>query len=236
MKKHLKRVTAPRTWPVPRKTAFWAAKPSPGPHGVAHAMPLLSVVRDLLHLADSGREARLLIGRREIAVDGRIRTDPKYPVGLMDVLSVPKLKEDFRMLLDAKGRFKLQRISEAERAWKLVRIEGKTTGRGGKTQLHCHDGRNLLLPKDQYKSGDVLKIELPSQKILGSFPLDQGSTALLIAGSHVGRLSIVDAYLVKRGSASNIVTFKEGHSTVKENVFVVGGAAPEIALPEVSAL
>jgi len=236
MKKHLKRVTAPRPWPIPRKTAFWVAKPSPGPHGVAYAMPLLSVVRDLLHLADTAKEARLLIGRREAAVDGRARTDPKYPVGFMDVVSIPKLKQDYRMLLDAKGRFKLVKIGEAERGWKLVRIEGKTTVGGGKTQLHCHDGRNLLLPKDAYKTGDVLKIELPSQKILGSFPLDRGSTAMLVAGSHVGRLSTVEAYIVRRGSAPNIVTFREGHTTVKENVFVIGGATPEIALPEVSAL
>ena len=42
-KEHLKRVAAPRTWPITRKTSKWVAKPSPGPHSQEHGMPLVVV-------------------------------------------------------------------------------------------------------------------------------------------------------------------------------------------------
>ena len=159
-------------------------------------------------------------------------TDYKYPVGLMDVVTVVKAKQSYRMLVDYKAKLKLVQIEDIEKDWKLARIDNKTVISKGKVQINLHDGRNLLLPKDQYKTGDVLKIELPTQKVVKAFKLEKGSLALLIGGSHPGTVQTIDSYEIKRGSSPNIVTFKEGFSTVKENVFVVGDKAAEIKVPE----
>jgi small subunit ribosomal protein S4e len=236
MKKHIKRMAAPDTWAIPRKTSHWVTKPRPGPHGTSESMPLLAVVRDMLKLCDNSREARFIIGSRGISVDGKIVTDYKFPVGLMDVVSVLKTKQNFRMLVDYKARLKLLAIDEAEKGWKLSRIDNKSSAKKGKVQLNLHDGRCIMLPKDQYKTGDVLKIELPSQKVLKSFKLEKGNLALVTGGSHPGTVQTIESYRVRRGSASNLVSFKEGFSTVKENVFVVGDKAPEIKLLEAKAV
>jgi len=232
MSKHIKRMAAPSNWPVPRKTSYWVTKPRAGPHGVNESMPLLSVVRDMLKLCDNAREARFIIGSRQISVDGKIVTDYKYPVGLMDIVTVLKTKQNYRMLVDYKAKLKLVQVENEEKDWKLARIDNKTTISKGKVQINLHDGRNLLLPKDQYKTGDVLKIELPTQKIVKAFKLEKGSLVLLIGGSHPGTVQTIESYEIKRGSSPNIVTFKEGFSTVKENVFVVGEKSPEIKVPE----
>ncbi len=236
MKKHMKRMTAPRRWAIPRKVSHWVAKPRAGPHGKDESMPLSMVLRDMLKACDNSREAMFIIGGRQVAIDGRIVTDHKFPVGLMDVLTLLKTNESYRMLLDYKGRLQLVPIDEKDKGWKLARIDGKTVVRGGKVQLNLHDGRSILLPKDQYKTGDVLKIELPSQRIVKAFKLDKGSLALLTGGSHPGTLQTIEEYKLRRGSGSNTVTFKEGFSTVKENVFVVGEKTPEIKLMEAKAL
>jgi len=236
MKKHLKRMTAPKSWAIPRKTSHWVTKPRPGPHTNEGSMPLMAVVRDMMKVCDNSREARFIIGDRGVLVDGKVVTDYKFPVGLMDVVTVKKTDQSYRMLIDYKGRLQLVAVEKNEAAWKLARVDGKTTVRGGKVQLTLHDGRNILLPKDQYKTGDVLKIDLPSQKIVKAIKLDKGSLAFLIGGSHPGTLQTVEKYEVRRGSAPNLVTFKEGFSTVKENVFVVGDKAPEIKLPEAKAV
>jgi small subunit ribosomal protein S4e len=65
-----------------------------------------------------------------------------------------------------------------------------------------------------------------------AFKLEKGNVALLIGGSHPGSLQTIESYQVRRGSAPNLVTFKEGFSTIKENVFVVGEKTPEIKLLE----
>lgn len=235
MKKHMKRMAAPKSWAVPRKTSHWITKPNPGPHGIHESIPLLAVVRDMLKLCDNSREARFIIGSRTIAVDGKIVTDYKFPVGLMDVVTVLKTKQNFRMLIDYKAKLRLIPIDDSEKDWKLARVDDKKVVRKGKVQLNMHDGRCILLPKDQYKTGDVLKIELPSQKIMKAFVLDKGSIAFLVGGSHPGSIRIIENYQIKRGSASNLVTFKEGSETVKENVFVIGDKVPEIKLMEAKA-
>ena len=214
MKKHMKRMTAPRSWAIPRKVSHWVMKPRPGPHRKAEAMPLAMVLRDMLKVCDNTREAKFIIGGRQVAVDGRIVTDQKFPVGLMDVLTLLKTDQSYRMLLDYKGRLQLVPIDDKEKGWKLARIDGKTVVRGGKVQLNMHDGRSILLPKDQYRTGDVLKIELPSQRVMKAFKLDKGSLALLTGGSHPGTVQTIEAYKLRRGSGSNTVTFKEGFTTV----------------------
>ncbi|MEE9150629.1 MAG: 30S ribosomal protein S4e [Thermoplasmata archaeon] len=234
MSKHMKRLASPRVWSIPKKSHVWAVKQSPGPHPLEKSVPLLIIVRDVLGYCDTAREGRRIIGARNILIDGRIVTNYKMPVGFMDVLTIPKAKENFRALLDTKGKIRLIRISKDRAKWKLIRLENITTVKGRKTQLNLHDGRNILVDKGKYKPGDVLKIELPSQKILNSYALEKGNVAMIIGGKHSGQIATIEDYKVIRSPKPNVVEFKEGFSTIKDHVFVVGKKSPEITVPEVS--
>jgi small subunit ribosomal protein S4e len=198
------------------------------------SVPLLIMVRDMLRYCDTAREGRKIIGKRNILIDGRIVTNYKMPVGFMDVLTIPKANENFRALLDSRGKIRPIKISKDRAKWKLVRIENISTIKGGKTQLNLHDGRNILTDKGKNKPGDVLKIELPSQKILDSYALEKGNVAMIIGGKHSGQIGTIENYRVIRSPKPNVVEFKEGFSTVKDHVFVVGKKSPEITVPEVS--
>ena len=236
MKKHMKRLPAPRSWAIPRKTEFWVSKPSPGPHPVERCMPLGLILRDMLRVCDTAREARHILNARSVLVDGRAVTDPKFPVGLMDVLALEETKSHYRMLVDTRGRMHLLPIDPADAKWKLCRIEDKTTVRSGKTQLNLHDGRNVLLEKDAHKTGTTLKLGVPDQKVLGHYDLGEGATALITGGKHVGELAHVLAVQKTRNPRANVVTFKEGFSTDIGKVFVVGKETAEVSVPEVPAL
>lgn len=232
---HVKRLAAPRKWAIPRKTEKWVTKSSPGPHRFEDSLPLLVVVRDKLGLCDTAAEARYIIGQRDILVDGRVVTNYKHPVGFMDVVSVPKTKEFYRVLLNTRGKLKLIPITKEESAWKLARIENKITVKGGKIQLNLHDGRNILLEKNQYSTGDVLKIEVETQKILGAYKFDKGNIAMLTGGSHVGELAKITDMIITKSSMPNVVAFEE-FSTTREHVFMVGTETPEVTLPEEEAI
>ncbi len=233
MSRHMKRLTIPKSWKIPKKEVKWAVKPSPGKHPLESSVPLGIVVRDMLRYADTMREARRIIGGRKVIVDGKVVMDYKAPIGMMDVVSIPEVGEHYRMLFDIKGRLTLTKIDEERAKWKLVRINDKTYVRGGKLQLNMHDGRNILVDKDTYKTGDVLKISLPEQKILRHLPLKEGSKAIITGGKHGGSLGVIKKYEVIKGTQSNIVTFEEGFRTIKDYVFVVGTDTPEVKLPEV---
>ncbi|HEC94780.1 MAG TPA: 30S ribosomal protein S4e [Thermoplasmatales archaeon] len=236
MRKHLKRLAAPRSMSLERKVAKWTMKPSPGPHPADKSVPLGIVVRDYLSLCDTRSEAKKIIGSGKILVDGVARKDIKFPCGLMDVISIPELKKDFRVLFDQRGKITLVPISKKEQSWKLCRIENKTILRGRKTQLNLHDGRNLIVDKDSYKTGDVLKISFSDKKLLGVYPFDKGTIALIVGGAHTGQVATIDEIAVTRSSKPNIVSLKSKNvqfSTIDDYVFPIGKDSPAITLPEV---
>jgi small subunit ribosomal protein S4e len=101
--RHQKRVTVPRSWPIQRKAHTWVAKSSPGPHSAEDSIPLLTVIRDMLKLADNAREAKRILYEGNVLVDGIIQKNYKLPVGIFDVISVP-LQNQHVLLKPARGR------------------------------------------------------------------------------------------------------------------------------------
>ncbi len=218
---HQKRLSAPKTYKIPRKVAKWTVKPSPGPHD-KNAVPLLIIVRDFLQLADNSREARKIISAGEILVDGVPRKDYKFPVGLFDVVKIPKLNKSYRIVFDEKGRYVPIEIEDDN--LKLYKIKNKTMVRGGKVQLNLFDGTNVLA-ENEYKTKDSLLMEIPSKKIVDHLPFEIGALVMITGGTHAGEIGRVKDYRVIRGSSPNLVTVEvEGRelTTIVDYVFVVG--------------
>jgi small subunit ribosomal protein S4e len=187
-------------------------------------MPLVMIIRDVLGLAKSVREVRTILHNKLVRIDGRIVKDPRIGVGLMDVLTLGE--QHFRCVLDQNGKLRYRQIAESDAGWKVCRIEGKTTIKGGKTQLSLHDGRCIIVDDaNAYSSGDSLKISLPGQDIIEHLSFTDGCASYLIGGSHVGNIAYVKEYLVKRSSMSNEVNF-ENFGTIARHVFVVNDATP----------
>ena len=232
MSDHMKRLAVPRSWPVKKKSHVWITKQSAGAHSIEESMPAVVVLRDILGICDNAKEAKRAIADREILVDGKALKDYKAPIGLMDVVSIPKMKENYRMLLTSKGKMTLVPIPDENAKWKLCMIENKTVVAGGKIQLNFHDGRNIILDKNDYKTGDVLKVAFDGQKILDHYPLKDGAVALIIKGHHAGHINYVSDYVAVKGPAQNVVKFADGTETVKENVFIIGASEAAIKLPE----
>ena len=197
-------------------------------------MPAVTVLRDMVGIVDTAREAKRIIGNREFFVDGKAVKNPKAPVGFMDIVSVPKMGLYFRMLLTDKGKLTLVPVDEAETKWELCRIDDKTLVKGGKVQLNLSGGRNLLLDKNDYKCGDTLKVTFEGQEILDHYPLAENATVFIKEGSHAGQVRKVKEVEIIKGPADNLVLFTDGSETVVSNCFVIGADAPAIKLPEAS--
>ena len=227
MSKHLKRITTPRSWSIGRKAHFWATKPRPGPHSLERSVPLAIVLRDYLHVCDTAREARRILGSGEVLLDQRVVRDPKRGVGLMDVVSLPTVKANFRCLLDHHGRLHFSEIKAVAAKWKLLRVEGKTTLRGGKTQLNLHDGSNLL-SNEAVATGDVLQLALPGLKVKKILKFGKGAPALVTGGAHVGTIALLEEAVETRSPRPNVVRFAE-FETLKQYAFVVGAKKALVA-------
>jgi len=230
----LKRRAAPRSWTVPRKGTKWLKRPGPGPHAQDQSIPLLLVLRDVRRIVSSAREARILVRSGAVRVDGKVWKDLDRGLGLMDTLSfAPPLDAHFRVVKDRRGKLALVPIPSAEATVKIGRVRFKHAVKNGRVEVTLHDGRNLLVPATTpYRVGDSVKIAVPDQKVVEHLPLAPGALAFVAGGSHVGELARVDRVEVRNSSQPNLVHFKEGFSTIKEYVFVVGQNTPEVTLGE----
>ncbi len=229
-RRHLKKLGAPKSWNIERKNTVWIAKPRPGPHSLEESMPLTTILTIVLKKAGSIREAERLIKTNEIMVDGRVVKDPKFPVGFMDVLSLPRVDEHYLITYDKYGRIQLQKIKEQK--FKLCRIERKFVAKKGKKMIGLHDGRTQAADKD-YKLGDVVKMAIPKQKILDYFEFKKGSTAYAIKGKHAGKTGTIKEEI--KGTAARetlVVMEKEGETfnVPKRYLFLIGRDKPEIKL------
>ncbi len=161
-----------------------------------------------------------MVSTRKVMVDGRIETDVGRGVGIMDVLTVGD--DHYRCLLDENGKLRYRSIPAKDSSSKLCRVMGKTTIRGGKTQVHLHDGRNITVDEaKKYNSGDTLVVSLPDQEVSGHHAFSEGVLAYLTGGSHIGSTAKVVSKDVKRSSKANEVQFEE-FGTVADYVFVIG--------------
>ncbi|MCW3133466.1 MAG: 30S ribosomal protein S4e [Methanophagales archaeon] len=239
MGKHQKRIAAPRSWRIERKTAYWTVKPRPGPHPGDRSMPLLLIIRDMLKLADSSKEAKRILNEGEVVVNGRVRKDLKFPVGIFDILSIPRIKDNYIVLLDKKGKLSLVKIGQEEASKKLCRVNGKRMLKGGQIQLNLHDGRNILLEEERaekIKTKDSLLISLPDTEILQHFAYKKGSKVMVIGGKHSAQTGEIEEIRTVQSPESNVVKIKpfgeEGtFETIDDYVFVVG--EEKIEIPEV---
>ena len=106
-RKHMKRVAAPKHWMLDKLGGCYAPRPSSGPHKLRECLPLALFLRNRLKYALNYTEVKKILAQRLVKVDGRVRTDHTYPSGFMDVIEMEKSGENFRLIYDVKGRYKV---------------------------------------------------------------------------------------------------------------------------------
>lgn len=237
-RKHLKRIRAPKSWLMDKLGGAFAVRPSEGPHALRESVPLQVVLRDKLHFARTGREVDVILHQKEglVHVDKKVRRNPKYPIGLMDVIDLPKVGAAYRVLYDVKGRFVFVKIKKAEAAFKLCRVEKKQIGANGVTYLVTHDGRTLRFAGKDATINDTVKLNLDNGEVTERFPVAVNNLAYILNGSNRGRVGVI-SHIAHFDGNHDLVTLKDakGHvfTTRVSYVFIIGnGNTSAITLPK----
>jgi len=228
----MKRLAAPRSWDIARKSSRFVFKPLPGPHPIAASYPLGVVVRDMAYMANLSKELKLMMKVGKVKVDGMERKTPRFPVGLFNVVSIPLEGVDFRLVPSPKG-LALVKVSADEAKTKLCSVHTKTKVKGGHIQYGLHDGRSMLDDGLNLSPGDSVLIEVPSQKVLGQAKLAKGSLGLVLTGERAGQLGKIAE--VKKGTISRErmvkITLPSGEAEIPSRlVFPVGADSPMITV------
>eukprot|EP00932_Pfiesteria_piscicida_P005103 SRR837773.1501.p2 GENE.SRR837773.1501~~SRR837773.1501.p2 ORF type:complete len:186 (-),score=105.33 SRR837773.1501:31-546(-) len=154
----------------------------------------------------------------------------------MDVISIDKTKENFRLLYDTKCRFTLHKIAKEEAAYKLCRVKKVLRGPKGTPYAITHDGRTLRYPDPDVKAHDTIRLDLNTGKMLDHAKFEAGNVAMASSGNNMGRVGVIQ-HRERHPGSFEIVHIKDaaGHTfaTRLQNVFVIGkGTKPWVSLPK----
>jgi len=234
-KKHLKRLNAPRHWMLDKLTGTFAPRPSAGPHKLRECLPLVLFLRNRLKYALTADEAKKILKQRLVKVDGKIRTDSTYPAGFMDVISIEKTNEYFRLIYDVKGRYSVHRIEKEEAAYKLCKVKKVMMGPKGVPFLVTHDGRTIRYPDPLVSANDSVMVDIATGKITDHIKFDSGNVCMVTGGHNLGRVGII-TYRERHPGSFDIVHVKDAagntFATRLNNIFLIGkGVKPYVSLP-----
>lgn len=222
--KHLKRIAIPKEIPLEgKKHNTWLVRGLPGAHPFSMSMPLAVLLRDVLKIAKTLKEAETILSQRLVLVDGKPRTEPKFPVGFMDIIDIPQAGKTYRIIVNSHGYLLPREISNKQKNVKLARVEKKFVVPGSKIAITLHDGKTLQVDK-QLKIGDTVQVTLPKPSIQGVLPLKPGARCLVREGKHAGTLATLEEIIQRREGHANEARLKHGDQefiTVAKYLFVV---------------
>jgi small subunit ribosomal protein S4e len=155
---------------------------------------------------------------------------------MVDVITIEKTNENFRLVYDVKGRFTIHRITTEESKYKLGKVKCVQLGKAGVPYLVTHDARTIRYPDPAIKVNDTIRFDLESNKITGFIKFDVGNIAMVTAGNNIGRVGVV-THRERHHGGYDIVHIKDiadhTFATRSGNVFIIGeGNKPWISLPK----
>ncbi len=228
--KKLKRQMAPLFWGISRKNKRFAITVRPGSHSKAHSIPTAILLRDILKIVTTLREAKSTIYGGKVTIDGVKRKSLHHSIGLMDVVELENISDVYRFVPKDNQILKPLKINETEKTKKLAKVVSKTSIKGGKTQLGFHDGRSMISDID-VNVGDSCLLEIPKQKILEVIKLEQGCQVIVTLGINAGQIGTVKKIEEGTFSLPRRVLLEFGERKIEistEMIMAVGKEKPVI--------
>ena len=214
----------------------FAPRPSTGPHKLRECIPLIVLIRNRLKYALTRKEVMSILMQRLVKVDHKIRTDTTYPSGFMDVVSIEKTNENFRLLYDTKGRFVAHRIAADEAKYKLCKVKKCQVGAKGIPFIVTHDGRTFRYPDPSIRANDTVKFNMETGKLEEFIKFETGNVVMITGGHNMGRVGVI-THRERHHGGFDIVHVKDSRdrsfATRMSNIFIIGqGNKSWVSLPK----
>ncbi len=210
-----------------RKETSWTVNTKAGPHTKETSVALGIVIRNYTEIVKTMKEAKKILNNSEVKVNGVVRKEHQFPIGLFDVVTLAKQKLFFRMVFDTKGRLVLKAI-EAEAKEKMSKVVRKVMTSKG-IQVTTDDARTFVGVKANV--GDSLKISLPSGKVTEVVAFSEGAQAYITKGAHCAQTAKIVAIVEGTEKKEKLVKMEKGKETfetIAKNIHVVGKDKVEV--------
>ena len=187
----VKRQMAPTFWSIRRKKGRFVLRVNPGAHSKRRAYPLGIILRDVLKIANTMHEAERIVNGGKIKVDGIIRRDVNFGVGLMDIVELASIGQAYRFVPKDSRLLVPVSVNDDEKFKKLLKITSKVAIKGNKVQYGFHDGKTVISDQ-KMRVGDTCVVQLPESKINEHIEFERGSVVLVTSGENAGSVGKVE--------------------------------------------
>ena len=208
---HLTRKNIGTFWPIQRKGTKYIAVST---HNKRVSIPLIVVMRDIIHLVRNKKELKKLLVEKQIVINHKVVRETNYPLLLFDVLSLPTMKKNFKAQLNEHKKMTFVEVGEKETEKKVFKVIGKKILPGNVIQVNLLHGRNALL-KAKIAVNDSVLYDFKKKTIEKVIKMERGNHAYVLQGKHVGAQGKIDS-IIERGG-KKLVKISQG--TTKINVW-----------------
>lgn len=223
-RRHLKRHSMPTSWPTQRKSITFITKPNPGSMKRDYVVALVVLLRDVLGLVHTTKEAKYVVNNDLVSINGVVTKEIKAPVGLFDVVEIAKIGKKFTFVFDTFGKIKIIDLKDNTIS---VKVKNKVLVKGGKVQITGFNGFNVLVDSKEAQkipTNSTVLVDLKTKKITKTLPLEEKSSVYVMDGKYVGISGQITSITKYNGVAPDLVTIKTktGEQTTSLNYcFVV---------------
>jgi len=213
---YIKRLNAPKYFNIHRKEHRYVIKQDPGRH-TQNKSVALALLLAKLGIGTKRLEYERVIKGGQVKVNGKVVKEPKYPVGLNDVVSVGD--ESFQVNINQRGQITAESSKGKGQVYKIV---GKYKYKDNSIMFRLHDG-SIVKGSKEAKVNDSVTVS--GSKISKVIKLDSGARCEVIDGVHVGNSGKISE--IREGNIhkqkSVIVEPKSGQKfeTLVKNIIVV---------------
>jgi len=229
-KKKTKALNAPKAVHIHRKENTWTVRTRAGAHNKEGSVSLGIAIRNFTGLAKTLKEVKKILNNGDIKVNGRVKKDYGFGIGLFDIISIEKQKAFYRVLIDSKGRIILTEMKK-DSTEKLSRVEKKSATSKG-IQITTNDGITLM--GIDAKVGDTLKVKVPENKVEEIFKMEKGAVVYITKGAHCaeqGKITEITPGTASRDKLIKIEKDGKEYATTAKNIFIVG--KDKVAIDEI---
>lgn len=227
--KKIKALNAPKAVSINRKENTWTVKTGAGPHKREDSVALGILLRDQVKIVSNLKEAKNILNKKAVKVNGVARKEYNFPVGLFDIIAIEEQELFFRVLFDKKRRIILKELKENETN-KIVKVTNKMTTKKG-IKVGTDDGRVIMT--DKANVGDSLLINLPENIIENVLELKEEAIVYITKGAHcasVGKIKEINKATARREKLVRVEVNGKEYETVSRNTVVIGDKKEEISL------
>jgi len=224
VKNHLQRISAPMSWRLERKNNKFVTRVDSGAHPINNSVSINTLLKEMIRVTSSTKETKFVLNNKYILINGKPIHDIHYCVGLMDIISITKSKQNYRVLLDSKRKLIFVNVDDQNK--RVLKINNKSIIKDKKQMLHLHGGLNLL-NDSQCNIGDSILFEDNVMKKI--IHIKEGSYIMLTGGKNIGRFGkVVRIFEDSNIHMIEVESDKEKFITLKEFSYVLGENKSEI--------